>query len=99
FFFQAEDDIRDRNVTGVQTCALPICIHYIKEVEKIMNEPMFLKPVFQEKIWGGSRLKTEYNYPIPSDHTGECWAISAHPHGPATVENGEFKGQTLDEVW
>ena len=26
FFFQAEDGIRDRLVTGVQTCALPICI-------------------------------------------------------------------------
>src|SRR5699024_12062850 len=31
FFFQAEDGIRDRNVTGVQTCALPIC--------KICNDP------------------------------------------------------------
>src|SRR5699024_11386340 len=27
FFFQAEDGIRDRNVTGVQTCALPISSH------------------------------------------------------------------------
>src|SRR5207249_4927691 len=27
FFFQAEDGIRDRNVTGVQTCALPIYPH------------------------------------------------------------------------
>ena len=26
FFFQAEDGIRDRLVTGVQTCALPIYI-------------------------------------------------------------------------
>src|SRR3712207_9045628 len=26
FFFQAEDGIRDIGVTGVQTCALPICI-------------------------------------------------------------------------
>src|SRR5207302_2145083 len=25
FFFQAEDGIRDFHVTGVQTCALPIC--------------------------------------------------------------------------
>src|SRR5689334_24807607 len=25
FFFQAEDGIRDGTVTGVQTCALPIC--------------------------------------------------------------------------
>ena len=26
FFFQAEDGIRDRLVTGVQTCALPILL-------------------------------------------------------------------------
>src|SRR5215217_6582894 len=26
-FFQAEDGIRDIGVTGVQTCALPICRH------------------------------------------------------------------------
>src|SRR5207248_8937749 len=26
FFFQAEDGIRDRTVTGVQTCALPISL-------------------------------------------------------------------------
>src|SRR3712207_9478663 len=26
FFFQAEDGIRDIGVTGVQTCALPICV-------------------------------------------------------------------------
>src|SRR5437868_13382012 len=31
FFFQAEDGIRDRNVTGVQTCALPICLRGASE--------------------------------------------------------------------
>src|SRR5205085_8044700 len=29
FFFQAEDGIRDLTVTGVQTCALPICPYYL----------------------------------------------------------------------
>src|SRR5688500_20412312 len=29
FFFQAEDGIRDYKVTGVQTCALPICGPYM----------------------------------------------------------------------
>src|ERR1039457_3577687 len=29
FFFQAEDGIRDYKVTGVQTCALPICIRWV----------------------------------------------------------------------
>src|SRR5699024_12016316 len=31
-FFQAEDGIRDRNVTGVQTCALPILASIISKV-------------------------------------------------------------------
>src|SRR5437868_15019307 len=30
FFFQAEDGIRDRNVTGVQTCALPISMKHCR---------------------------------------------------------------------
>src|SRR5699024_8362745 len=34
--YQAEDGIRDRNVTGVQTCALPIFI-YAKEKTKNNN--------------------------------------------------------------
>src|SRR2546426_8000937 len=31
FFFQAEDGIRDYKVTGVQTCALPICVAALLE--------------------------------------------------------------------
>src|SRR5688572_32126577 len=30
FFFQAEDGIRDLTVTGVQTCALPICFRVFR---------------------------------------------------------------------
>src|SRR2546421_6283768 len=32
FFFQAEDGIRDLIVTGVQTCALPICFFGLAKV-------------------------------------------------------------------
>lgn len=64
-----------------------------------MLEPLFLKPVFQEKIWGGTKLKEVFDYQLESDHVGECWAISAHPHGVCTVENGPFKGEKLDELW
>ena len=69
----------------------------MKGVSKL--EPLFLKPVFHEKIWGGTQLKSKFGYDIPSNHTGECWAISAHKHGPATVENGEYKGIKLNELW
>lgn len=62
-------------------------------------EPLFLKGVLQEKIWGGTKLKENYGYDIPSDKTGELWAISAHPNGVTTVLNGEYKGQALDQLW
>src|SRR5256885_5276737 len=32
FFFQAEDGIRDYKVTGVQTCALPICQNHFRQL-------------------------------------------------------------------
>src|SRR2546429_3224496 len=36
FFFQAEDGIRDVAVTGVQTCALPICLDILaKRIQKV----------------------------------------------------------------
>ncbi|MCC5895922.1 MAG: mannose-6-phosphate isomerase, class I [Alkalibacterium sp.] len=64
-----------------------------------MSEPLFLKGVLQEKIWGGDKLKKEFGYPSPSNKTGELWAISAHKNGPATVSNGIYEGHTLDELW
>jgi mannose-6-phosphate isomerase len=64
-----------------------------------MKEPIFLNAVFKERIWGGTALRDIFKYDIPSDHTGECWGISAHPNGPSTVKNGPFKGKTLAELW
>ncbi len=55
-----------------------------------MAEPLFLKSVMQEKIWGGNRLETEFGYDIPSQTTGEYWAISAHPNGVSLVANGRY---------
>lgn len=64
-----------------------------------MEQPLFLAPVFQEKIWGGDKLHTVFGYDLPNDKIGECWAISAHPHGTCHVENGPYKGQKLDDLW
>src|SRR5690606_11192927 len=38
FFFQAEDGIRDFHVTGVQTCALPICAQVGSQVTGVVLE-------------------------------------------------------------
>src|SRR6266540_4567905 len=43
FFFQAEDGIRDRDVTGVQTCALPILTAYaLIGLSLVIGTPFFL---------------------------------------------------------
>ncbi len=65
----------------------------------VYQEPIFLKPVFQERIWGGGKLKSMFQYPIPSNQTGEAWVISAHPHGPSEIINGPLAGQTLADAW
>src|SRR5256886_3191948 len=41
FFFQAEDGIRDLTVTGVQTCALPICASCAPRCPKQISHPTF----------------------------------------------------------
>lgn len=64
-----------------------------------MTDLLFLKPVFQEKIWGGDALRSLYHYPIPSNKTGECWAISGHPNGVTTVTSGKYKGRGLDDLY
>ncbi|MGE6369815.1 mannose-6-phosphate isomerase, class I [Planococcus kocurii] len=63
------------------------------------KEPVFLKPIFQERIWGGGKLQELFNYDIPSQTTGEAWVISAHENGPSIVMNGELQGMSLSEVW
>lgn len=62
-------------------------------------KPIFLQPIFHEKLWGGSLLGEQFGYPIPSGHTGECWAISAHPNGDCRVLNPEYAGATLSSLW
>ncbi|MGZ4133915.1 MAG: type I phosphomannose isomerase catalytic subunit, partial [Tumebacillaceae bacterium] len=65
----------------------------------MVQGPLFLAPVFQERIWGGTAMREHFGYAIPNDHTGECWGISAHPHGPSRICNGPLAGRTLGEVW
>lgn len=60
---------------------------------------LFTKPIYKETIWGGSRLASDFQYPIPSDHTGEAWVISAHDHGDCEIAGGEYAGQTLSGLW
>ena len=55
-----------------------------------------MDPVFKEAIWGGTKLRDVFDYEIPSDTTGECWAISGHANGMSHVAGGRFDGKYQD---
>src|SRR5205809_5397600 len=57
FFFQAEDGIRDVAVTGVQTCALPICagaspITFSNAAAEIFSRLLKISAAAFEKVMG-----------------------------------------------
>src|SRR5437868_14785848 len=52
-FFQAEDGIRDRNVTGVQTCALPISPFYVVRPQALV----IARSVCPLVVGGGERIQ------------------------------------------
>lgn len=54
-----------------------------------MLYPLKFKPVFKEKIWGGSKIKTLLNRPVVEiDQCGESWEISAIEDNVSVVSNG-----------
>jgi len=64
-----------------------------------MKQPIFLQPTFQERIWGGTKLDATFNYEIPSNITGECWAVSGHPNGQSIVSQGPYQGYKLGDLY
>lgn len=63
------------------------------------KEILFLEPILKECVWGGSRLTSEYPYTPKQDGIGECWAVSAHPHGDCRVKKGKWKGMSLSGLY
>ncbi len=68
-------------------------------VNQPKKEILFLEPVVTHNVWGGSRLKEEFGYRAEGDDIGECWGISAHPHGDCTIREGSFAGMKLSRLW
>src|SRR5919106_4522166 len=55
FFFQAEDGIRDYKVTGVQTCALPICRVEVDVEVRPVQRDLELGDLGDDDVAGGRR--------------------------------------------
>lgn len=56
-----------------------------------------LKPAYKDYIWGGSRLKEEYNKEFEGETLAETWELSCHKDGHSIVVNDEANTITFDE--
>lgn len=62
------------------------------------NRPFLLSPAAKDYIWGGTRLREEYNKHIDMTPLAETWECSTHPDGPSRVASGAFAGEKLVDV-
>lgn len=60
-----------------------------------MMKPVKLAPVFKDYLWGGTRLKEEFNKRSDLEIMAESWELSTHPDGESRILNGAFHGLTL----
>lgn len=56
-----------------------------------------LNPTFKEYIWGGNKLKKEYNKQTDSEALAESWELSAHKDGESSISGGEYDGFKFSE--
>ena len=59
---------------------------------------LFLKPALKETIWGGNRIRNDFNMETDLNNVAEAWVLSCHEDGECTVIGGEFDGKTLSDV-
>jgi len=60
--------------------------------------PIKFKPILQEKIWGGTKLKSLLNKASDKENIGESWEVSAVKNNVSIVSNGVYKGQNLQDL-
>ena len=63
----------------------------------MLLKPIKLNPEFKEIIWGGNKLKTDYNKISDLNNIAESWELTVRPDGMNTVAEGEFKDKTMEE--
>lgn len=56
-----------------------------------------LSPAFKDYLWGGTKLKTDFNKKSDFEKVAESWELSTHKDGESIISNGEYKGKTLSE--
>ncbi|KGO84590.1 mannose-6-phosphate isomerase [Flavobacterium rivuli WB 3.3-2 = DSM 21788] len=60
--------------------------------------PLVFEPILQDRIWGGTKLKTDLGKNIPTQTTGESWELSTVQDNVSVVKQGEYAGKPLTDL-
>src|SRR5947209_18125327 len=67
---------------------------------KNLTTPLTFEPIFQERMWGGRRLESEFHKKLPPQkRIGESWEIVDRTEAQSVVANGPLRGSELHELW
>lgn len=58
----------------------------------------FLKPALKETIWGGNKLKSDFNMESELSNIAEAWMLSCHEDGESTVIGGKYDSLSLSKL-
>src|SRR5439155_4458428 len=93
FFFQAEDGIRDGHVTGVQTCALPICRSAKATTEPLTSPDRPGRPSLRANVAEGFSRSEERRVGkecrsgwSPNDEKKKRWGCGKYPRSSREEE-------------
>src|SRR6059058_588036 len=65
-----------------------------------LSSPLTFNPLFQERIWGGSKLAELFGKKIPPNkRIGESWEIVDRPEAQSIVRDGPLSGRSLHDLW
>ncbi|MDR2803500.1 MAG: class I mannose-6-phosphate isomerase [Treponema sp.] len=60
--------------------------------------PLEFIPIPCPRIWGGSKLRNEWNKDFSKDKIGESWELSCVPGAVSLIKSGEFAGKPVTEA-
>jgi mannose-6-phosphate isomerase len=61
--------------------------------------PLFFKPIYQYRLWGGRRLEKLLTEPLPEGPVGEAWILSDRDDHASVVTAGLYEGYTLTQLF
>ena len=63
-----------------------------------LHEPFLLSPAGKDYLWGGERLRDDFDKQLQLQPLAETWECSTHPDGESRAASGPFTGRLLSAI-